>query len=401
MKNENITKLLQGYIENKEIASAVLIVRKNGEIVYENSLGYANIEKSIPVTENTMYRLASMTKPLIAIGIMQLVEQEKIGLYDKVSKYIPEYSKMKVCTVNLGNEQYEADLNSPTGQKALKDQIDHMNYVDVDRDITVFDLLNHISGLGMGPVGCALADQLIGKNDTLLERARKYAALPLDFQPGTASGYSAMVGFEVLACLIELISAKPLEEYLQKKIFAPLEVKDISFALDEEQLNRVPRLYEYSDGILIDVTNSLKDWINMDPMKTMYHSGAAGLYGSVKDYEKIVHMLLNKGERNGVRILEQKTVEMMAGKNIPHTSVLFPGIYWGLGMSVVESPELSGKMVEPGTYGWSGAFGTHFFVDHKNNLEMVLGVNRSNIGGAASYVSFAVEKEVYESFASV
>lgn len=375
------------------------MVRKEGQLVCQYTVGYEDIPNKKPVTLDTMFRLASMSKPVTAIAVMQLVEQGKIGLYDPISRYIPEFSGQKVCEKNLLPMTYAPDANSPTGQKAMKEEIEHMTYIPAQRDITVFDLLTHSSGLAMGPVGNTLSEAYLGQPDTLLSRAKKYATLPLDFQPGTFSGYSAMAAFEVLGCLVEMISGLAFEEYLKKNLFLPLGATDLAFTLTSDQLARVPRLYEYTEqGTLMDVTDDSHGWDGMDPTKYGYHSGAGGLFGTVRSYERIAHMLLNKGQLDGVRVLKEETVEEMAGKGISHDLEPFAGCFWGLGMMVFGEKKKTGRSLSRGTFGWSGAFGTHFYMDPDNQLEMVLGINRSNIGGAGSYVSFAVEEAIYQTY---
>ncbi|MDO5425753.1 MAG: serine hydrolase [Eubacteriales bacterium] len=393
-----IEETLKKFVDKQEIAGAAVLVRKDGELVVDFAYGYADIEKRIPVSKKTMFRMASMTKPITAIAVMQLVEQGRIGLYDAVETYIPAFSDMRVCAEKVGMDVYVPDPDSPTGQRAKDEVLEAMTYEKAARPITIFDLLNHSSGLGMGPVGDTLAERVMERSDSLLERAVKYASLPLDFQPGTASGYSAVAAFEVLAAVVEQVSGERFLDYLNAHIFGPMGISDITFELNDEQKSRVPRLYEYVDGGLADVTESSVSWKQVNPLNGGHHSGAAGILGTIADYEKIARMLLDKGTYEGVQILKPETVEQMAGKGISHESVMIPGIFWGLGMSVMDEPGKISSSREPGSFGWSGAFGTHFYVDPVHKLDVVLGVNRSNIGGAGSYVSFAVEDAVKEMF---
>ena len=394
-----LSAALHQYVQNHEIAGAAALVRKEGRLVYQETIGYADMEKGAPVTMDTMFRLASMSKPVTGIAVMQLAEQGKLSLSDPVSRYMPEFARMKVCETNLLPMMYAPDANSPTGQKAIQEQVDAMTYLPAQRDITFFDLMTHSSGLAMGPVGCAMMDRLPLPAGSLQERVRQYASLPLDFQPGTASGYSPLAAFDLLGGLVELISGLPFEQYLKEKLFAPLGVRDIAFTLTPDQAERVPRLYEYTeDGKLTDVTLSNDGWGSMNPAKIGYPSGGGGLFGTVKDYEKIAHMLVNKGQLDGVRVLKEATVEAMAGAGMKEKHRPFPGSFWGLSMMVFDDCRTSKRGLTDGTFGWSGAFGTHFYIDPANQLERVLGVNRSNIGGAGSYVSLAAEQAVFEEY---
>ncbi|MDO5425747.1 MAG: serine hydrolase domain-containing protein [Eubacteriales bacterium] len=393
-----VEEILKKFVDGQEIAGAAVLVRKGGEIVVDFAYGYADIEKKIPVSKKTMFRLASMTKPVTAIAVMQLVEQGRIGLYDAVGNYLPEFANMRVCAEKVGDEAYVPDADSPSGRRVKEEVLAAMTYEKSVRPLTVFDLLNHSGGLGMGPVGNTLAERITAHTDSIQERAVKYASLPLDFQPGTATGYSALAGFEVLAAVVEKASGERFSDYLRAHIFRPLGISDITFELNDGQKERVPRLYEYAAGRLADVTESCKSWEQMSPLEGGLQSGAAGLFGSVEEYEKIAEMFLRKGNRKGVRILKPETVETMAGKGIPPLRGITAGVFWGLGMRVIDDPSCTHSSRTHGSFGWSGAFGTHFYVDPANDLEVVLGVNRADIGGASSYVSYAVEDAVREMF---
>ena len=395
---DTIRETIQKYIDNGDIAGAAYIVRKNGKVEAEGGLGYADIEKQLPAGPDTLFRLASMTKPIAAIAVMKLIEDGKIRLQDKISTWLPEYRDMKVCSYRVGDEFYAPDPDSPTGAHASEKILNEMTYVDAEREITVYDLMTHSSGIGMGPVGITLAERVSDRKDTIRERVRKYAVIPLDFQPGTEMGYSAIVGMEILSAVIEIISGMSFDEYLEETILGPMGIRDITYSPDEEQTKRIPRLYKYTENHqLEDVTDTDYTWLIAiaDPVRSM-HSASAGLYGSVAAYDKIAQMLLQGGEYNGVRILKAETVEAICQNAGEHKLWLCPGLRWGLGMVVYDDPAFLQSARSAGSYGWSGAFGTHFFVDPQNRLTAVLGINRSNIGGASSPVSFAFEKAIRE-----
>ena len=393
-----ITSTLQHYIDSNEIAGAVLMVRKDGALVYDEEIGYADLAKSTPVKKDSIFRLCSMSKPINGVAVAQLLEKGKLSLSDKVSSYVPKFRDMKVCKKVLVYEEYVADPDNPTGLKALREDIETMTYVPAHREITILDLLNHSSGLGEGPVGMTLLDKIKTNSSSLLERAKMIASLPLDFQPGTRSAYSALASSEILSAIVEMVSGEEYEEYLRKHIFLPLGMDSLGFSVTSENQKRLVRLYEYKDGVLSDVTETDPSLGSFLYDKCGYKSAAAGLYGSVEDYERFAQMLLNRGSLDGVKILEPETVDMIHGKGIPHTSVMMPGTYWGLNMVVFEAPEKINRRIASNTYGWSGAFGTHFYVDPANHMDVVLGINRSNIGGADSYVSHAVERAVTDTF---
>ncbi|MDQ0221830.1 CubicO group peptidase (beta-lactamase class C family) [Streptococcus moroccensis] len=339
-----------------------------------------------------------MTKPITAIAVMQLVEKGNIKLYEDISQYIPSFAELLVCKDNVLQEFYEADPNNPTQAGALQATIEQMTYVPAQRHITIFDLLNHSSGMEMGPISNTLAETLGGYPSTLQERVQKYAELPLDFQPRTASGYSPVLAFEVLAAVVEVVTGQSFKDYINEHILLPLGMMDTSF--DTIDFKRLSGLYEYNEDeqSLTDVSDTDITWLKMDPLRTGYTSGAAGLYGTVDDYDKIAQMFLNGGQVNGINILSPDTIAKMSGQGISHDSRLFPAVYWGLGMSVMEHPERIHSARSYGSYGWSGAYGTHFVIDPLNHMTYVLGVNRSNIGGAGSPISFAVEEAIASVF---
>ncbi len=396
---EKITELLEQFVEIKNIAGAAACVYKDNEMVYHNTVGYADIEKKEKVTEDTIFRLASMSKPITAIAVMKLVEEGKVTLEDKISNYIPEFKERVVAKEPIDMlKYYQADPDSPLGRKALDEEIANMEYVPAKREVTIYDCLSHSSGVGMGPVSNNWLDKKITADIPLSERVKLYAQAPGDFQQGERSGYSPVAAFDVLGRVVEIVSGMDYETFLQTNVFQPLGIHDIGFKMNEEQNRRRSRLYEAKDGTLRDVTDEAPELKLVNPDLFGYYSGGAGLSGTLKAYGIIAQMLLNKGCYKGIQFLKEETVEMMAGKGVPHDKILIPGSYWGLGMVIFEDPTFEGRGLEPGSFGWSGAYGTHFYVDWKNNLTAVLMVNCSNIGGASSHVSWAFEKAVYDSY---
>lgn len=396
---EKITETLEKFIEKKDIAGAAVCVYKDHEVVYQKNFGYANIEKKETVKKNTIFRLASMSKPVTAIAIMKLVEEGRLTLEDKISKYIPEFKDRVVAKDPIDMlKYYQADPNSPLGRKALDEEIEHMEYIPAKREVTIYDCLSHSSGVGMGPVSNNWFEERITADMPLKERVKLYAQAPGDFQPGEGTGYSPMAAFDVLGRVIEIVSGMDYDTFLKEKIFQPLGIKDMGFVLNEEQKKRRSSMYEAKDGMLYEVTEEAPVLQLVNPNLYGYYSGSAGMYGTLEEYTKIARMLLNKGEYQGVQFLKKETVEMMAGEGVPHDKIFSPGSYWGLGMAIFEDPTIEGRGLEPNSFGWSGAYGTHFYVDWKNNMTVVLMVSCSNIGGANSHVSLALEKAVFDSY---
>lgn len=398
MDIQSINYEMEKYIQTNEMAGAALIVRRYGDEVYRNKWGYADIEKKQQVEYDTIYRLASMTKPITSVAIMQLVEQGKMRLDDSISEYLRGFDKPRVFALELMEDgKYKSDSSYPAGL-SIAELLKIMKYIPARRQVTIRDLLSHSSGMGMGPLGLEFASKLIDKNDNLERRVNRWSKLPLDFQPGTKTGYSAIVGFDILGRIVEVVSGLNYQDYLRKKIFEPLGIKDISFQLTNEQLARRAKLYCSEDGKHVLVQEGDELWKEINPEIAGYYSGAAGLSGSIEDYDKFTTMLANRGAFNGVRILNKETVASIQNRGAKKQLNSSPGSYWGLGMRVFAQPELDNLKVAPGTYGWSGAYGTHMFIHPGTGISATFVMNRTNIGGASSPIARKVEELVFGIF---
>ena len=226
-----------------------------------------------------------------------------------------------------------------------------------------------------------------------------YASYPLDFQPGTDTSYSPLAGFNVLGYLASVVSGMPLEEYIQKNICEPLEIKETTFFLSEEQRARLVDLYVRKKNRLINVSDTEKDlYTVMNMEKEAFEAGCGGLYSTVEDYERFAQMLLNEGSYKENVILRPETVRMMASEGAYRHLEKEAGLVWGLGVKIRQDPEACGSPASKGTYGWSGAFGTHFFVSPKDDLDAVFMTNRADLDGASSYVSRQIEEAVFENW---
>ncbi len=398
-KNRTIIQTIDHYIDSGEIAGAGLIIRKGGREALHYNAGYANVEKGMPVKDNTLFRLASMTKPITAIAAMQLIEQGKLDLEAAVADYLPEFAHMQVADKVVGFELfYAADPDNPMMAKMIQETLDGIHLLPAVKPITIMDLLNHSSGLGMGLVSRQPVENCFASTDKLKDRVEKFARTPLDFEPGTMTGYSAVVGFDVLGRIIEKVTEMDLHSYMKKYIMEPLDITDITYVPSQEQKGRLARLYEYAKGALVDVTECEPAWQQVNPEVNGYYSGSAGLFGTLADYDKIVQMLANKGTLHGRQILKMDTIKQMTGVRAHHKKEFLPDSYWGLGMVVFGDHEKTNRGLARGSYGWSGAYGSHFYIDPVNQLTVTLMAQRSNIGGAFSPVSHALETAVYKTY---
>ncbi len=295
-----------------------------------------------------------------------LLEEGKVRLTDPVSKFIPEFRGLKV-----------AMLQEPTGAPAAGGASGPSQYytVPANREITVRDLLSHVSGLASG--GPASAAE-VGKDprrpgETLATYIPRLGATPLDFQPGTRWSYSPSAGFDTLGRIVEIASGQNFDQFLRQQIFEPLGMKDIFFHPPEERLPRIASTYHRDGGALTKVDQQTRI------ANTTYFSGAGGLMTDAEDYLQFAQMLLNGGQLNGKRLLSPKTVELMSALHAADTLPGRPkGRGFGLSVQVVSDAVAAGYRVSDGSYGWDGAFGTHFWVDPKEKIVGILMVQTNN-----------------------
>jgi CubicO group peptidase (beta-lactamase class C family) len=373
-------------IKSGKIPGAVVIISRDGKVVYHEDTGYANIDEHIPLTDNTIFRWASMSKVPTAAGILVLVDRGIIKLSDPLSKYIPEFKHMLVAVQN--NKDYKPDPNAPLG-----DTIPGMkNYhtVPANREMTIKDMLTHSCGVTQGGVGMTVAGRIKHMpGETIGEYLPKMAAVPLDFQPGTRTGYTFLIGFDLLGRVIEVASGEPLDKFLEENVFKPCDMKHAGFAVKGTDWSKIPLLYNETPGGLAKPTDT--QWF----VDSVYFSGAGGMIGTVTDYYHFAQMLANDGVYKGKRVLSSKIIHEMETPELPDTIKGFgPGQIWGLGVRVITS-NASGPL-PVGTFGWSGAFGTHFWIDPTNKIIAVYMINVENMGGAGAYTARQLESDVMD-----
>lgn len=390
---KQLSDMMEQYVEQGEMACGVLFVHKDGELVFKGKWGFIDEEKKVSVEYNSIFRMASMTKVLTAVGVLKLLENNKLGLDDEVSKYIPGFSNK--CVV--ADDRFEGMENL---QKYWilreKAPLDDVKVVPANRELTIRDLLTHSSGLEMGLYGFLYSASLYDKEDTLKTRIDKLCTMALDFHPGTSTGYSPTASFDLLARIIEVVNGEPFDVYMEKEIFSPLEMKDAAFHLvKQEQKKRLVPLYKLENGQQKNVTGTSEDINGIGSIGPKYMSGAAGVYCTAEDYSHFTRMLCDEGLYKDTRILKEKTVKMVYKERAYQHLEPEPGMEWGLGVKVRQNPEKAHSSLSPGAYGWSGAFGTHFFICPKEKLAATFVMNRADIGGSSSYISKKVEEMVF------
>jgi CubicO group peptidase (beta-lactamase class C family) len=364
-----INEMIERRIAGGDLAGAVTIVARKGKVVHHATHGVMDLESKRSMAPGTMFRIASMTKPVIGVAIMMLVEEGKLHLNDPVSRYIPQFRDMKVAvpqpaSAGVGGRAGGAVSTAP-----------QFYTVPAQREITIKDLLTHVSGLGSGPLGISGIEKVARKDgETLADYIPRLGSTPLEFQPGSRWTYSPGAGFETLGRLIEVASGTRLDQFFRTRIFDPLGMKDITFWPTEVQWPRVATVYgRGANGLTKTVMP------NDTMSKNVYFRGSGGLYSTAEDYIPLGMMLANGGELNGKRLLSRKAVEMMSAAHVKDTLPGRPaGEGYGLSVRVVTDHAARGTMLSDGTFGWSGAQGTHFFVDPREELVGVLMVQTSN-----------------------
>ena len=335
----------QNSISDKTLAGVESLLILNDSVVWHQAQGVADVTTKTLLQPNSIYYIQSMTKPIISVAIMQLVERGLVKLDDPIEMYIPEAKNLRVAiNPDLGEDGTTQGLN---------------------RSLTILDLLTHTSGLSHGLGDSKLDKQLFKalydetlnyrSHKTIEDRVLTLLSFPLVAQPGTQWYYSA--GADVLALILQRVSKQPISTYLKTNIFDPLGMEDTGYNLDELQTRRVMKLHSRNER------NIVKRHEQQVPTSgnTIY-GGTHGLFSTAVDYAQFCLMILHNGTWNGAQILKAETV-----KNIRtnHTTDLYnePGAGFGLGFSIILTPQ---KMNRPGGIGqlqWGGYFSTHFFID--------------------------------------
>jgi CubicO group peptidase (beta-lactamase class C family) len=355
-----IDSMLERRIAAGDLAGAIAVVARHGEIAHVSVHGVMDLETRRPMRADTLFRIASMTKPIVGVGVMMMVEENELRLSDPVSRYIPEFRNLRVAVAR------------PEGGSAPAPSFE---LVAAQREVTLKDLLTHVSGLGSGPMSNATIEPIARRDgETLADYIPRLGGTALEFQPGTRWAYSPGAGFETLGRVLEIASGMPLNEFFEQRIFAPLGMRAITFWPSEAQWPRVATVYQREEQGLVKAVMP-----NDTFGRNAYFRGSGGLYSTAESYVPFGMMLANGGELGGVRLLSRKSVEMLGAVHVPDTlSGRPPGEGYGLSVRVVTDHAARGTLLSDGTYGWSGAQGTHFFVDPKEQLVGVLMVQTPN-----------------------
>ena len=351
---QRISNVMQGYIERGETGGILTLVERHGETVHLARCGYSDVDARKVLEYDHIFRIYSMTKPIVSLALMMLFEKAKFHLNDPIHKYLPEFRDVNVWKAG-------GKLVPPNTVPTIK------------------HLLTHTAGLTYGAFGETEVDKLyqaadlFDKNQTLEEMVRKIAGLPLVCHPGEHWIYS--VSTDVVGRLVEVLSGMDLADFLQEKIFDPLGMVDTAFSIPDEKIGRLMSCYAQTEE---------EKFILQDPgenssyRNVRLYSGGGGLLSTLKDYLQFARLVLNRGELDGVRLVGHKTVELMGSNHIPANLLPlavtdpFPGFGFGLGFSVLLDVPQTQALGSVGTVGWGGLASTTFWVDPQEDLIAIL-----------------------------
>jgi len=333
---------MQEFTDSGKWAGITTLVMKNGNVVHRERYGYNDLENQKPIEDNTIFRIFSMTKPITTVALMTLYDEGKFQLDDKVSDYIPEFKETLVHQPGEDGPDFVPQVN----------------------DMSIRHLLTHTSGLSYGWDPNSYVDSLYGvsgvgnwDSTTIGEKVKLLAGLPLKSQPGTKWEYSLSI--DVAGYLVEVLSGIPLDEFFRTRIFDPLKMDDTGFYVPEEKHDRLAGLYYRDDNRNL---KSAGEWGDRFKKPVQVFSGGGGLVSTMDDYLKFCHMMLNGGELDGERILQESTVKMIMSDQLPPEVKYSDEAGYGLGGQV---------NLKTGEYAWGGAASTNFWIDPANDMIVI------------------------------
>ncbi len=330
--NETMTEL----VEMGEFSGAVTLVASSDSILHLGVVGMRSLDPPLPMTENTIFRIASMTKPITGAAILVLQEDGLLDLDDPVSDYLPEFTK----------------LQTPSGRTA---------------NITIRQLLNHTSGLGDIP------REETYTYHSLADLVPFYVTLPMEFEPGAQWSY-CQSGMNTAAHIVERVSGLPYNVFLQQRIFGPLGMQDTTHYLNASQRHRLAVSYVVSDDLTIRIPQ-VSPRLDLDPNRIPY--GNSGLFSTARDYVCFAQMLLNRGTLDGQRVLSPEAVEEMTTISTGNISIRNENhTGWGVATAVIRKPEDATEVLSPGSFGHGGSWGTQCWIDPNRDVIYLLMIQR-------------------------
>jgi len=359
---QRLSNTMQRYIDSDLLAGTVSLVSRNGKVIHIESKGWKNKENGEAMTDDSIFVIMSMTKPIVSTALMMLYEEGHFLLTDPISDWIPEL-KGKQVVIEENGTNYRMSAHRPI---TFRHVLSHTAGVDPSREVLTEKEL-------------ALLPRKATLEETLINRA----PLPLNFHPGDDWQYGSSTDY--VALLVERISGQSLVGYLQDKILDPLKMHDTSYIVPKDKINRVAAVYSPNGP-----NQTIELFRETEYRETTYFGGVAGLSSTVSDYWRFSQMLLNGGELDGVRLLSPKTVNLMISNHSGENDVYIrgPGYTFGLGFGLVNDAGTARDPLTPGTFSWGGAWGTIFWIDPVENM---IGIMMTQI---TSYRHLTVRQDV-------
>jgi CubicO group peptidase (beta-lactamase class C family) len=341
--SQSVAVTMRSFVDAGRLAGAVTVVAQDGKILNIDCVGRADVDGNRPTTPNTLYRIASMTKPITAVSVMILQDEGKLSVDDPVQKYLPEFAEVRV-----------AGGGTPK------------------RPITIRDLLTHTSGVATPPAGSVDAVA------TLADNVAAIAKQPLQFEPGAEWKYG--VGLTVAGRIVEVVAKMPFEKFVDERICKPLGMTDTTYYPNAEQSARVATLYRWDkEANKLAAAPSTVNLAGVTGLRRAPNP-SGGMFSTALDYFHFLQMVLNGGELNGVRFLSEKAVAEMTKIQTGDLPIADrPGVKWGLGWGVVDQPAGAVAGLSSGSYGHGGAYGTLAWVDPAKNTVMIMLIARSDM----------------------
>ena len=350
---DEATRLLQSHVDAGDIAGVVAAVARRGQLVYLEALGELDRERGLAMRGDALFRLYSMTRPITSLAVMTLWEEDRFELDDPVSMYLPEFADQRVFA-----DASDPDMTATRPRRT---------------EMTVEHLLLHTSGLGGRGSSIYRAEQVRLRSITLPEMVSNAARVPLFEDPGTRWRYG--ISTTILGRLVEVWSGMPFDEFLQERVFEPLGMTDTVFHVDASRAGRFGPAYRPApDGALRPHAIEAVPFTEQPALI----EGGVGLVSTVRDYLRFAQMFLNRGELDGVRVLQPATVDLMTVNRVPDALLPIgfgapqPGRGWTLGFCVVMDADASPLPVREGTFWWDGSSGTRFFIDPVEDMVTVI-----------------------------
>ncbi|MBP1586968.1 MAG: beta-lactamase family protein [Clostridia bacterium] len=355
-----------------------LRVLQNGSVVSEVCKGVADLDTGRQVNGDTFFRLASMTKPVTAAAVLAAQDRGLLTVFDEVRKYLPEYGEMWVGRIDKREDGTVACVPAERARKQLR----------------IHHLLSHVNGIASGEAGNLMMETVPPGNMLSLKGITEWMGkhLLLDFQPDEVTGYSGTAAQDVAARIVEIVSGMPFDEFVQKTVLDPLGITEITFTPTDEQWSRMMCMFNKNErGGYMDMSLGRTTFENFP---ITYFSGGASLAGTMNAYTVFMEMLRQEGTYNNVRVLSPAAVNLMRSPwPLPSTVGIGPVETWGLGVRVVRDGH---PFLPSGLFGWSGAYGTHFWIDPANRISAIMMRNSRIDGGAGAPTTIKFEKAVYE-----